>query len=177
MKAMLFIKKYITNPRTIGSLVPSSKSLGKNIYEIIKTLEKCKVIEIGAGTGAITDILLPINPLVIEIDMEFSNLLKQKYPHLEIINTCAIDYIRNIFLTAASSTQFGLVMSIPLINNPFKHSFVKELNNLYRSGLLKWCITYTYGLQSPLKAVKFAHESKRKTVLNNFPPANIWVYS
>ena len=55
-KKILFLKKYLQDPQSIGSVIPSSKFLGKAIYKSIKELDQTNIIEIGAGTGAITSI-------------------------------------------------------------------------------------------------------------------------
>ena len=53
-KKILFLKKYFNNPQSIGSVIPSSEFLAKAMFKSIKELDDTAVIEIGAGTGAIT---------------------------------------------------------------------------------------------------------------------------
>jgi phosphatidylethanolamine/phosphatidyl-N-methylethanolamine N-methyltransferase len=170
-KEMLFLKKYIRNPQSIGSVIPSSEFLAKAILNSINELDRTSVIEIGAGTGAITKHISSFNPLLVEIDQEFCALLRQNYPHLKTINGCALEQLKKV------DERFGLVLSIPLINNPFKSSFIPLVNTLYSDGLLKWCVMYTYGLNNPLGEVNFQNQVRRRFVMKNIPPASVWVYS
>ncbi len=77
-KKILFLKKYLKNPQTVGSVIPSSEFLGKAIYKSVKELGQATVIEIGAGTGALTQHISSLNPVLVEIDKEFCALLKKK---------------------------------------------------------------------------------------------------
>ena len=155
----------------MGSVIPSSRFLGKAMYKSVQELEQAAVIEIGAGTGAITQHISSLNPVLVEIDKEFCALLKMNYPHLNIVNSCALEQLRKI------DERVGLVISIPLINNPFKTSFIPLLNDLYGRGLLKWCVIFTYGLNDPLEQVNFESKKRKRFVLQNIPPAHVWVYS
>ncbi len=170
-KEILFLKKYLKNPKSIGSVMPSSEFLAKAMFNSIKELDQTSVIEIGAGTGAITQHISSLNPVLVEIDKEFCALLRQNYPHLDIVNSCALEQLKKI------DERVGLVVSIPLINNPFKVSFIPLLNDLYGRGLLKWCVIFTYGLNDPLEQVNFESKKRKRFVLQNIPPAHVWVYS
>jgi len=170
-KNILFLKKYLKNPQSVGSVIPSSEFLGKAIFKSVKELDRTAVIEIGAGTGAITQHISSLNPVLVEIDKEFCALLRQNYPHLNIVNSCALEQLKKI------DKRVGLVVSIPLINNPFKLSFIPLLNDLYARGLLTWCVIFTYGLNDPLGQVNFESKKRKRFVLQNIPPAHVWVYS
>ncbi len=167
---LLFLKSFLKNPASIGSITPSSDALGKAIGELVDSLEACSVIEVGAGTGAITKHLLGKNPKLIEIDEDLSHLLAQKFPGLVVRNRCCLEAIRE------RQSIFGLVVSIPLINNPFRDEFIKELDQAYQSGFLKWCVIYTYGFHNPLDGVSFRTKERKKIVLRNIPPAHVWLY-
>jgi phosphatidylethanolamine/phosphatidyl-N-methylethanolamine N-methyltransferase len=170
-KKILFLKKYLKNPKSIGSVIPSSDFLAEAMFKSIKELDQTSVIEIGAGTGAITKHISSFNPLLVEIDKEFCVLLRQNFPHLKTINGCALEQLKKV------DEGFGLVLSIPLINNPFKSSFIPLITTLYNSGLLKWCVMYTYGINNPLGEVNFQSKVRKRFVMKNIPPASVWVYS
>ena len=79
-----FIKQYITKPRTVGAVLPSSKYLaGKMTRNIDFKSAKC-IVEYGAGTGVFTDsILKQRNPgtvvILFENNKEFYTMLREKY--------------------------------------------------------------------------------------------------
>ena len=166
----VFIKKFLTSPLSIGAIAPSSKYLASKMCKIIDKLENYPVLEVGAGTGAITKAIIQKNPKLIEIDSELSNLLKIKYPFLTVINNCCLEEMYK------EASPFGLVVSIPLINNPIKPRFIKTLADLYTRGFIKWCVIYTYGNSNPLKDVRFKATHKHPIVFRNIPPARVWSY-
>jgi phosphatidylethanolamine/phosphatidyl-N-methylethanolamine N-methyltransferase len=167
----IFLKKFLACPSTIGSITPSSNSLGLAIGKIVRSMEHCRIMEIGAGTGAITNHLADLDPTVIEIDKDFSEILSKKFPTLQIVNDCCLNWLQR------QESPFGLVVSIPLINNPFRSQIITELQRCYRSGKLKWCVIYSYGLGNPLISVGFKKATRRKLILSNIPPANVWVFT
>jgi len=92
-----FIKQYITKPRTVGAVLPSSKYLAEEMTSNID-FDKAKcIVEYGPGTGVFTDnIVEQKNPdttvLLFENNLEFYNLLKDKYSdvaNIHIINDSA----------------------------------------------------------------------------------------
>lgn len=165
----LFLKKFLACPSTVGSITPSSNSLGFTIGSIARELAPCNIVEIGAGTGSITSYLADLDPTVIEIDKDFSEILAKKFPTLQIVNECCLNWMQR------QKSPFGLVVSIPLINNPFRSHFIAELQRCYESGRVKWCVIYSYGLRNPLNGVDFKKATRRKLVLSNIPPAHVWV--
>lgn len=167
---LTFFKLFLKNPLRIGSLIPSSSSLGIRIYKALADLDKSKVVELGAGTGAISKYIATYNPILVEIEHSLLKHLNVLQPQCQVINKCAIDYLNQ---TEAPS---GYVISIPLINNPEGPQLIKALNRLQERDLINWCILYTYGYKNPLKSIKFNRAERIDIVLNNLPPANIWLY-
>jgi len=168
---LIFLRKYLSDPKRIGSVTPSSKYLGQAMLELISRLEKVKVVEVGAGTGSITIHLQHLSPVVIEVDAELYRLLRHKFDHAEIVHDCALAYLGRI------ESPIGLVVSIPLINNPFRTAFIERLRALYQDGKLKWCVIYTYGRRSPLGDIDFRQAQRARWVWRNVPPASIWIYT
>ncbi|MEB1807423.1 MAG: methyltransferase [Bacillaceae bacterium] len=82
MGKLLFIKSFINSPDTIGSITPSSKKLAKKMVSYTTINENSIIVELGAGTGVITETIcknVRLNtPLIIfEKDEAFkSQLLK-----------------------------------------------------------------------------------------------------
>jgi phosphatidylethanolamine/phosphatidyl-N-methylethanolamine N-methyltransferase len=170
MSSILFFKKFLIRPKSIGAVLPSSSSLALEFGRIVDGLESVDILEVGPGTGSITKAIAHRGPKLVELDADLCKLLTEKFPSLQIVNSCCLEEMRNW------RQPFGLIVSIPLINNPFKKSFLRELNQLYSDGLIKWCLIYTYGTKSPLEGVNFNHREKVKTVYKNIPPARIWLY-
>jgi len=92
MSGFSFIKQYITKPRTVGAIWPSSKYLArKMVVDINFGTAKC-IVEYGPGTGVFTDKILESRNMdtiviLIENNQQFYNQLVEKYkqPNMHII--------------------------------------------------------------------------------------------
>ena len=54
----LFLRRWAANPLQMGSVVPSSRALGRRIAGLIERSGDEVVVELGAGTGAVSRALL-----------------------------------------------------------------------------------------------------------------------
>jgi len=89
-----FLREVIRNPRSVGAIAPTSRRLAEAIVQISGVSEASKIIELGPGTGAITEqIFRAKHPrarvLAIERNPEFSSLLETRFPDLQVICGCA----------------------------------------------------------------------------------------
>lgn len=167
----VFLNRFLAKPKSVGSLFPSSRHLGRQMVKATEGLPAVdSIVEIGAGTGAITRHLQYLNPVIVEIEEAFALLLRRQFPRLDIRHGCGLQFLQKL------ESPIGLVISVPLINNPLKQRFIEAIRQGYQSGLIKWCVIYTYGLASPLEEVGFACSKRSKWVVANVPPAHVWVY-
>jgi phosphatidylethanolamine/phosphatidyl-N-methylethanolamine N-methyltransferase len=75
----------LTQPQKTGALVPSSPMLAEKLADLVKQTGIAHVIELGPGTGAITDKLLKVgNVKALEFNPEFVRFLKTRYPKLHV---------------------------------------------------------------------------------------------
>ena len=92
-----FIKQYITKPRTVGAVLPSSKYLADEMTGNINFNKAECIVEYGPGTGVFTDNIIKQKKsntivLLFENNLEFYNLLNDKYSdvaNIYIINDSA----------------------------------------------------------------------------------------
>tara|TARA_Y100001968_G_C19444164_1_gene764291 strand:- start:910 stop:1491 length:582 start_codon:yes stop_codon:yes gene_type:complete len=92
-----FIYQFLDKPKTIGSIIPSSKFLTKKILSFLDFNKKelC-LLEYGPGTGPFTsEIIKHLKPsdklIVIELNQKFARDLKQKfkrYKNVKIYQDC-----------------------------------------------------------------------------------------
>lgn len=88
MDRILFLKKFIDEPKKIGSLTPSSTFLARKMSSGLPWKNFSAVAELGAGTGTFTERIIQCKPrdckfLVVEQDDYMRGLLEEKYPALE----------------------------------------------------------------------------------------------
>ena len=97
MSRLSFILEYISHPRTVGAIMPSSKYLAEKMVRSVNFETAEAIAEYGPGTGVFTDLLLkkrvPRTKIVlIERDKKFYEILCEKYadePNMCIINDSA----------------------------------------------------------------------------------------
>jgi phospholipid N-methyltransferase len=170
MDIIKFMFCYMDNPSSVGSLIPSSSRLGKEIALAIKDFDTGTVLlEFGAGSGAITK-YLPPNAVSVEIDKNFVALLKQKFPDRKIVELNAIEMLSEI------KEPVNIVSSIPLIKNSYAGELREAIKRANSANLIKNLITYSYGYNPPMSNCGFESGTRLNTVFFNVPPANIWKY-
>src|SRR3954469_9515445 len=82
-ESKLFIKLWLRSPLTMGALMPSSRGLAEAIARQVPK-GKGPVIELGGGTGAVTEALLDAgvkreDHFVIELDDELHAVLTRRF--------------------------------------------------------------------------------------------------
>ncbi|MBX6396006.1 MAG: methyltransferase [Alicyclobacillaceae bacterium] len=84
-KRLFFLRRFLANPRLIGSVTPSSRFLCEQMMRCVPWEQSRRVIELGAGTGVMThDIFWRKHPdakvLIFEKDPELRRYLSLRYP-------------------------------------------------------------------------------------------------
>lgn len=92
---VVFLRQWLRDPRSIAAIAPSGRELARRIARAVGHGAK-SVVEIGAGTGAVTQALLdggvPAGGLlVIERNPELAALLSRRYPEVEVVRGDAFD--------------------------------------------------------------------------------------
>jgi phosphatidylethanolamine/phosphatidyl-N-methylethanolamine N-methyltransferase len=164
----------------MGSIVPSSPVLGRLIAKHIEKGSDAAVLELGAGTGAVTHSLIrsgiaPKRIVLVEIVPEMAEHLEVKFPETKVLQADAfnlpVDKLGHI------APDIGTVIcGIPLVLLPEKkqRQFIEQVEAVAPG---KGFLLYTYCISSPLPYRALKLEAKRLawTPLN-FPPASVWHY-
>lgn len=179
---ILFIRKLFKNPKSVGAITPSSKSLATFMAQCIKAEET--IVELGAGTGGLTQALLDAgikssHLILIEMDHDMCALLRRKFPELTIIEGNASKLPELLATYAPHLEEIDAIVSgIPMVNLNFQEqNLIVEacFNVLHDQGRF---LQFTYGPTSPLPSKKWGLNAKRLGhVLKNVPPAVIWQYT
>ncbi|MCY6959946.1 class I SAM-dependent methyltransferase [Clostridium brassicae] len=180
IEKICFIKEYILNWKVIGAISPSSKKLAYKMVENIDFQTAKNIVEYGPGTGVFTEELVNrkrkgTKLFVIEYNLKFYNILKEKYGHIEdvyIINDSAekidihlnkyevykIDYI-------VSGLPFASLEKATSIN------ILKKSNELLKEN--GKFITFQYTLLKKDFINKFFFNIETSRVMKNLPPAYV----
>lgn len=172
-----FLMGMFKNPKSVSALTPSSPSLSRAIAEELDISRQGRVIELGPGTGAITEALLargiaPETLLLVECEPLFVLTLRKLYPLLDVRYGDAFHFEQ--YLTPSTAVS-AVISGLPILHFPKKirrHLIDRALAHQDREGLF---VQLSYGWRPPVPADTQLSVT-RKTIWTNFPPANIWVY-
>lgn len=178
-----FILAFLRNPRRIGALAPSGRPLAIAMATATGLAGKY-ILEIGPGTGVITEALLeagaaPEKLWLLERDRRLAAILERKFPDLNILVGDARELTR--LIDPHRSVPFDVVFSsLPLLNMRKKeiHMILTEILALLdRRGEL---IQYSYSTRPPISETLCRELGitgvRAATVLRNLPPARVWKY-
>jgi len=174
----LFLRNLIKHPRTTGAIWPSSTYLVDEIVKQVNYHPEQYVVELGAGTGVVTDALLkkriPLDKLiVIEYNPAFVKLLQTKFKGLHIIQGNAIELLS--LLSSERGKVGTVVSSLPLrmLSKPARKKIVEQIYDLLPHDGRYIQFTYSY-LDNDFQPFKNKIYSKR--VWLNLPPARVDVF-
>ena len=116
----LFLKSWFSSPKQMGTLFPSTGKTGQMIADLIKDPENMLVVELGAGTGQVTEKILedgvdPENFATVEFDQRFCKELQIKFPQLNtILNIDAAEVLSHLPAKFIGKTDY-LISTLPLL--------------------------------------------------------------
>ena len=175
-----FLRSRKSNPEKVGAVMPSGDALARLITKKIDA-SHAPVIELGAGTGALTRALLArgvdeADLTLIESGPNFLKMLRERFPRAHVVKADAARLAGHDLYPAGS---VGAVVSgLPLLSmSPRKimgvltgaFHYLREDGAFYQ---------FTYGPRCPVpKAIRerLGLESKRiGRTLRNLPPATVY---
>jgi phosphatidylethanolamine/phosphatidyl-N-methylethanolamine N-methyltransferase len=175
-----FVRQWLGNPLSIGAITPSSPELARVMAGFLDPSASGRVVELGPGTGVVTDAILqhgidPHRLTSIEYCSDFAGLLRQRFPNVEIV--CGDAYDLNASLGPDATHLCGVVSSLPLFTSPYEKRRALIVEALDRLAPGAPFIQFSYALVPPVKAeAGLFSVSKTGWILNNVPPARVWVY-
>ncbi len=178
---LLFFKRLLRNPASVGAVVPSSLALANFICRHVKYAPDEYVLELGAGTGRFTQALInhgvPLNQIVaVELDPVLANYLRQRFPEVIVIEGDATQ-LATLLPEHIQGHVRTVLSGIPMVNMP-KEVLMAIVQSSFKTMVDQGVfLQFTYGPISPLPARSLGLEKKRLGhILLNFPPATVWSY-
>lgn len=181
----LFSRELISNPRNIGAACPSSPALARRMAKTVGRNNGSYVVEVGAGTGAITSALLRDSVsadrlIVVEQSASMVKLLRSRFPDVHVVEGDAgnLDNILEHDLRISTDNISHLVSSLPLKSIPEKHAL--KISDVMQDLVLRGArlVQFTYDLKSGsknwYKRLGHLHSS---FVWFNIPPARVDLYA
>lgn len=159
----------------VGAVAPSSKRLARAMAR--GTEGASLVVELGAGTGAISQELVrrcgAERLVLVEPDRTLASRLSRQFPHSRVLACCAHeapDFFASLPLDAI------LVSSLPFRSLP-EHvtgPTVELLLGVLNHGSQRKLVQYTYHPRPPFDVPHEFRWHRRERVLRNLPPAGVW---
>ncbi len=168
-----WIGKLLKAPREIGAIAPSSSFLGELMTETLP--RDASVLEIGPGTGAITDHIVmrlasESQLTLVELDEQFASHCRERFSKATVIWNDA-----ELFLQTEPRTYEYILSGVPFgAMGTDKHN---RLLNLIHARLAPGgsLIMFQYSIRSYAELVQRFDSVKMKFMPWNLPPAVVFV--
>ncbi len=179
-----FLGRWLRNPKAVGAVVPSGKSLAAAMVAEVDIAAEGAIIELGGGTGNITDALLEAGHAaqditVIERDPAFHNLIARRFPEVQVLQGDAA-HLRSLLSTAGVNKVKAVVSSLPLLSSPDRVCLQIISEAMAVLGEDGCFVQFTYGPASPVSrriSNRLGLQGSRASwVMDNIPPAAVWRY-
>lgn len=173
-----FLARMIARPVHTGAIAPSSRALGHAMAAEIDPCNGLPVLELGPGTGVVTEALLergiaPERLTAIEYDAGFAALVQQRFPKMRVIQGDAFDLDRTL---GVREPLAAVVSSLPLINFPNEMRSTLLENIFARLAPGAPFVQFSYRLSPPVAPPRHMTVSRAAVIWLNLPPARVWVY-
>jgi len=176
-----FLRSWIEKPLHMGAVMPSGKVLARTMARYVNIHSSGPVVELGPGTGAITNALIEHGVdqkrlVLVEYNPGFCALLRDRYPHAKVVQGDAYalrDSLWNVLNVPASAVVSGL----PLVTKPMLTRL-----KLVRDAFLALAprapfVQFTYSVAPPIpKSLPGVSTEASERIWMNLPPARVWVY-
>jgi len=176
-----FLRSWIEKPLHMGAVMPSSKLLARTMAQYVDVESKGPVIELGPGTGAITNALIEHGVdqkrlVLVEYNPGFCALLRDRYPHAKVVQGDAYalrDSLGEVLDVPASAVVSGL----PLVTKPMltRLKLIRDAFMALAPGAP--FVQFTYSVAPPIpKSLPGVSTEASERIWMNLPPARVWVY-
>ncbi len=178
-----FLAAWLRDPLAMGAVASSSARLARQMAAQIEPTSGC-VLELGAGTGAITRALLargvaPERLTLVERDRRLAGILHRRFPGVSVLVGDA-GQLRRLIRRGQEQPVAAVVSSLPLLSM----SALTRLRVLAQVSALLGpegkLVQFTYSPKPPIPARLTDALSLTGTrvarVFWNLPPAAVWVY-
>ena len=179
-----FLRRWVCHPLRSGAIMPSGRKLAAAMAEAVDVEAPGVVVELGPGTGPITQALLeagvPQNDLIlIERDPHHHQLLSLRFGETRV--WCAdAGTLPSLLKRAGVDKVKAVVSSLPLLSMTEKTRcrIIKATFDVL--GDEGQFVQFTYGLNNPVPR-RMRHElgitgERYQWVPWNVPPATVWNY-
>ncbi|ABD05142.1 Ribosomal RNA adenine methylase transferase [Rhodopseudomonas palustris HaA2] len=176
-----FLRSWIEKPLHMGAVMPSGKLLARTMAQYVDIHSTGPVIELGPGTGAITNALVEHGVeqkrlVLVEYNPSFCALLRERYPQATVVQGDAYR-LRDSLWDVLAEPATAVVSGLPLVTKPMltRMKLIRDSFNLLEPGAP--FVQFTYSVTPPIpKSLPGVATEASERIWMNIPPARVWVY-
>jgi phosphatidylethanolamine/phosphatidyl-N-methylethanolamine N-methyltransferase len=176
-----FLRSWIEKPLHMGAVMPSGRLLARTMAQYVDIDSEGPVIELGPGTGAITNALIAHGVeqkrlVLVEYNPGFCALLRDRYPQATVVQGDAYA-LRDSLWNVLSAPASAVVSGLPLVTKPMLTRL-----KLIRDAFVAMApgspfVQFTYSVAPPIpKSLPGVSTEASERIWMNLPPARVWVY-
>ena len=176
-----FLRSWIEKPLHMGAVMPSGKVLARTMAQYVDVNSEAPVVELGPGTGAITNALIEHGVdqkrlVLVEYNPGFCALLRDRYPQAKVVQGDAYA-LRDSLWDVLSAPASAVVSGLPLVTKPMLTRL-----KLIRDAFLALApgapfVQFTYSVAPPIpKSLPGVSTEASERIWMTLPPARVWVY-
>jgi phosphatidylethanolamine/phosphatidyl-N-methylethanolamine N-methyltransferase len=176
-----FLRSWIEKPLRMGAVMPSGRVLARTMAQYVDADSSGPVVELGPGTGAITNALIERGIdqkrlVLVEYNPGFCALLRDRYPQATVVQGDAYT-LRDSLWNVLSVPAAAIVSGLPLVTKPMLTRL-----KLIRDAFLALApgapfVQFTYSVAPPIpKSLPGVSTQASERIWMNLPPARVWVY-
>lgn len=176
-----FLRSWIEKPLHMGAVMPSGRLLAHTMAQYVDPESEGPVVELGPGTGAITNALIEHGVdqkrlVLVEYNPGFCALLRERYPQAKVVQGDAYR-LRDTLWDVMESPASAVVSGLPLVTKPMLTRL-----KLVRDAFLALApgapfVQFTYSVAPPIpKSLPGVSTEASERIWMNLPPARVWVY-
>jgi phosphatidylethanolamine/phosphatidyl-N-methylethanolamine N-methyltransferase len=176
-----FLRSWIEKPLHMGAVMPSGRVLARTMAQYVEIDSNAPVVELGPGTGAITNALIERGVdqkrlVLVEFNPGFCALLCDRYPQARVVQGDAYA-LRDSLWDVLSAPAAAIVSGLPLVTKPMLTRL-----KLIRDAFIALApgapfVQFTYSVAPPIpKSLPGVSTEASERIWMNLPPARVWVY-
>jgi len=176
-----FLRSWIEKPLHMGAVMPSGRVLARTMAQYVDVNSSGPVVELGPGTGAITNALIEHGIdqkrlVLVEYNPGFCALLRDRYPHAKVVQGDAYA-LRDSLWDVLSAPAAAVVSGLPLVTKPMltRLKLIRDAFVALAPGAP--FVQFTYSVAPPIpKSLPGVSTEASERIWMNLPPARVWVY-
>jgi phosphatidylethanolamine/phosphatidyl-N-methylethanolamine N-methyltransferase len=176
-----FLRSWIEKPLHMGAVMPSGRLLARTMAQYVDNDSDGPVIELGPGTGAITNALIAHGVdqkrlVLVEYNPGFCALLRDRYPQATVVQGDAYA-LRDSLWNVLSAPASAVVSGLPLVTKPML-TRLKLIRDAFAAMVPgSPFVQFTYSVAPPIpKSLPGVSTEASERIWMNLPPARVWVY-